>query len=120
MDQSCEIPRWQQLKKLLQNLGPTEFITSFEDTPGAVLLDVRTSQEVEEYALPGAVHLNYLDYDFLDQLDLLDRGGHYYLYCRTGRRSVRAGILMMNWGFKNLVNMEGGLTALEKMRQVNS
>ena len=112
MSSTCEIPRWQILKQNLFNLPPTEFIRSFKNDKGAVLIDVRTEEELID-KLPQAIHIDYLAKDFLEKLDQLDRNASYYIYCRTGRRSVRTGILMQNWGFKGpITNMDGGLTSL--------
>ncbi|NND07858.1 MAG: rhodanese-like domain-containing protein [Saprospiraceae bacterium] len=114
MDSTCVIPRWQLLKQDLINLDADAFLQAVEQHKNAVLLDVRTKQEFDSGSLPGAKHLNYFSYSFLDELEQLDRSRTYFLFCRTGRRSVRAGILMKNWGFQKLVHLDGGLTALPK------
>ncbi len=112
MSTTCEIPRWQILKQNLVNLSPSEFINSFGKEKEAVLIDVRTEEELGD-RLPGAIHLDYLADGFLDQLEKLDRDKTYYIYCRTGRRSVRTGILMQNWGFTGrIINMDGGISML--------
>ena len=110
----CEIPRWQILKSHLKNLSPKEFRKGLREIPRPVLLDVRTLEEVNNQALAKSIHLDYLGPDFLDKLEVMDRDLTYFIYCRTGRRSVRAGILMHNWGFNHLVNLEGGLAAWER------
>ncbi len=112
MSTTCEIPRWQILKQNLVNLPPSDFIDAYEQEAGAVLIDVRTEEELDDQ-LPGALHMDYLGEGFLDQLETLDRKKTYYIYCRTGRRSVRTGILMQNWGFEGrIVNMDGGISLL--------
>ncbi len=114
MNQACVIPRWKLLADALRNLDPFEFIDAARSARNAVLIDVRTREEFDQGSIKGALHLNYLSYTFLDELDKLDRDRTYFLYCRTGRRSVRTGILMKNWGFCDLVNMEGGLAAVSQ------
>ncbi|MDH3650720.1 MAG: rhodanese-like domain-containing protein [Saprospiraceae bacterium] len=111
MDQSCEVPRWQMLKDQLTNLNASMFRNGFESSAESIILDVRTSHEVNDQKIPGAIHLDYLGYDFIDQLENLDREKAYYVYCRTGRRSVRTCVLMKNWNFKEVYNLEGGLVA---------
>ena len=111
MSTRCEIPRWQLLKQQLVNLAPAEFSTSLKADQEAVIIDVRTVSEFQEGSLADAVNIDYLSYSFLETLESLDRSKHYYLICRTGRRSVRTGILMKNLGFQHLINLEGGLTA---------
>jgi rhodanese-related sulfurtransferase len=114
MDKTCEIPRWQLLKHQIVNLTPAEFKKSTEMDKHAVLVDVRTGPEWESGSLDHAIHIDYLCEGFLDAIEKLDRTKSYYLFCRTGRRSIRTGVLMKNWGFEKVVNLEGGLTAWEK------
>ena len=115
MSASCEIPRWQLLKQQLINLHPREFKEQFQADSKALLIDVRTVSEFEKGSLPNAIHIDYFAHSFYEQLERLDRSKHYYIICRTGRRSVRTGVLMKNWGFKNVVNLEGGLTAWKEV-----
>ncbi len=111
MDQTCEVPRWEMLKNQLENLDVEKFRSGFEKASDAVILDVRTKDEVDDQKIPGAIHLDYLSYDFIDNLEVLDRNKPYYVYCRTGRRSVRTCVLMKNWNFREVYNLEGGLVA---------
>ncbi|MBB4078831.1 rhodanese-related sulfurtransferase [Lewinella aquimaris] len=107
----CPIPRWQLLKQELKNVGPEEFDRLREAaTPGTVI-DVRNEQEYAGHHLEGAVNLNYLGPDFLEQIDRLDREQTYLVYCRSGRRSVRACTLMRNAGIDKLVHLDGGINA---------
>lgn len=109
----CEVPRWHLLKQELTNHSPEDFLSLFEKTPDAVLLDVRTQQEHREFTLPGSVLLDYLSEDFIDALEALDPRIPYFVYCRSGRRSVRTCTLMKNAGFSRLHHLEGGLVAWE-------
>lgn len=108
---SCPIPRWQLLKQELRNVGPEEFERLRASAPAGTLLDVRNEQEFAEYHLEGARNLNYLGPDFLEQMDQLDPQATYLVYCRSGRRSVRACTLMKNAGFMNLIHLDGGINA---------
>ncbi len=104
----CEIPRWQQFKRLLNNLTPQEFRHTLSDTPNAVLLDVRTPEEYAIGHIPGAINLDYLSPDFWDRMEQLDRDRSYFVYCRTSRRSVRTCTLMRNDGFRRIYHLDGG------------
>jgi len=117
MDQYCEIPRWQMLKSQLDNLDVASFRQAMEDNSLSILLDVRTKEELDLQKLEGAVHLDYLDYNFLDDLEKLDRDKTYLVYCRSGRRSVRTCVLMKNWGFKRVFNLDGGLVAWNQIER---
>lgn len=75
--------------------------------PGVVLLDVRTSSEFAAGHLQGARNVNFLSTDFPDQVAKLDPNATYVLYCKSGNRASQAGTLMLQKGFKNVVNAGG-------------
>lgn len=106
--ENCEVPRWQLLKRELKNLSYSDFVKAISDDPKAVCLDVRTQEEVEQIRLPNSININYLSTSLADDLETLDKSKNYYVYCRTGRRSLRVCIIMKNAGY-NVVNMDVGL-----------
>lgn len=78
----------------------------------AVILDVRTEEEIENGMIEGAEHIDiYLGQGFLDEVDKLDTSKNYYVYCRSGARSAQACALMGQKGFENTYNLIGGYTA---------
>jgi len=110
--QQCKVSRWQILKQQLNNLPPAEFERLVEQTPDAVVLDVRTPEEYESRPLfPQALNINYLGDNFWEQIEQLDPEKTYFVYCRTGRRSVRTCTLMKNGGFRKIYHLDGGLSA---------
>lgn len=111
---SCPIPRWQLLKQELTNVGPEEFDRLRKTAPPGTLIDVRNEQEFADYHLEGATNIDYLGSDFLEEMDKLDPKKTYLIYCRSGRRSVRACTLMKNAGIGKLVHLDGGINAYGK------
>jgi len=77
-----------------------------------IILDVRTAQEYELSHITDAIHINYFAKDFWEEVEQLDKTKDILVYCRTGRRSIRACTLMKNGGFDNskVFNLEGGFT----------
>ena len=110
---SCKISRWQQLKAQLNNLEPEIFVETYLKKPGAVCIDVRTKEEYQSGHLPGALHLDYLSPRLADLLEALEQGKTYFIYCRTGRRSLRVCTLMQNMGFKQVYNCDNGIKDLD-------
>lgn len=110
-DKSCKTPRWRLLKAQLNNLGPAAFREKMNTEPEAVLIDVRTPGEFALHALPGAININYLGENFLEELNQLDTEKTHLVYCRTGRRSIRVCTLMRNGGFDpdRVYNLDGGI-----------
>ncbi|KAA1245821.1 rhodanese-like domain-containing protein [Aquimarina sp. RZ0] len=75
----------------------------------AIILDVRTEEEVEEGFIPNMVNIDIRQgQDFLDELKKLDPSKNYYVYCRSGARSAQACELMTQMGFETTYNLIGG------------
>jgi rhodanese-related sulfurtransferase len=86
------------------------------------VLDVRTPEEFAEGHLHNAVHINVLDsVAFMSRVQNLKKGRTYLLYCKSGRRSGKALVMMQEQGFKKLYHLDGGITAwkgpVEKSKQ---
>jgi len=76
----------------------------------AVVLDVRTDDEVAEGIIPNAIHIDiYKGQEFIDEIEELDKSKNYYVYCRSGNRSGKACQIMEQLGFENAYNLEGGM-----------
>lgn len=114
-DRACKTKRWFLLKQQLNNLRPADFRAKLEASPEAMLIDVRTDQERKQGQIPGSNHFDYLAYDFWDRMEQLDPEGLYLVYCRSGRRSIRACTLMQNGGFKRVYNLDGGFIEWEAL-----
>ena len=108
-DLSCKTSRWRQLKAQLNNVDAEGFLALNAKYPEATIIDVRTPGETSSGSLKEAIHLDYLGYDFIDRLEEMDPEATYLVYCRSGRRSIRACTLMKNSGFTNVYNLDGGL-----------
>ncbi|WP_405205550.1 rhodanese-like domain-containing protein [Aquimarina sp. LLG6339-5] len=75
----------------------------------AVILDVRTEEEVEDGFIPNMLNLDIRQgQGFLDEVQKLDKSKNYYVYCRSGARSAQACTLMNQMGFETTYNLIGG------------
>jgi len=75
----------------------------------AVILDVRTEEEVEDGFIPNMLNLDIRQgQGFLDEVEKLDTSKNYYVYCRSGARSAQACTLMSQMGFETTYNLIGG------------
>ena len=113
MSNDCKISRWQILKGQLNNLTPEEFKEAVENSTASKVIDCRKPEEFTCNRLYNAVNLDYLGDGFPDRLENLDKEAAYFVYCRSGRRSLRTCILLKNSGFENVFNLDGGLNAWE-------
>ena len=79
------------------------------------LLDVRTPQEFKTGYIKGAILADWIDDDdFRAKAAGLDKEKPVYVYCRSGGRSGDAAQWLTENGFKNVFNLEGGMTAWKK------
>ena len=109
-DKSCKTQRWRLLKSKLNNLPPIAFLQKMQSVRDAVIIDVRTPEEFATGHIPNATNINYLAEDFWDRIEQIGTTKHIFVYCRSGRRSIRTCTLMRNGGFDNtrIFNLEGG------------
>lgn len=74
-----------------------------------VILDVRTPDEFAEAHIEGALLIDFYDADFASQLAELDPDVPYLVYCRSGNRSGQAAALMEELGFRDVIDIDGGI-----------
>ena len=79
-----------------------------------VLLDVRTSAEINDNAIPDAMHLDYFSKRFRSSIVALDRKTTYLVYCRNGGRARKSCKLMCEMGFTSVIMLKGGMKAWNK------
>lgn len=73
-----------------------------------VLIDVRTYEEYKEGHIEGAINIDVKDSSFIDNLSELDKNKTYLIYCRSGKRSQKAGSIMMKNDFEEIYDLKGG------------
>lgn len=83
------------------------------EDPDAVFLDVRTPEEFRDGHVEGAVLINFFDINFKQQVAALDKDKPVYIYCRSGHRSRKAGLILTQMGFKEIFDIEEGYTGWE-------
>lgn len=112
-DNSCKTPRWRLLKAQLNNLSPEQFKTAIKQSSMPIIVDVRTENEYLQQHISNAIHIDYFADNFWDEIEKLDNSRPIFIYCRSGRRSIRACTLMRNGGFSNdkVFNLDGGMIA---------
>ncbi|MGY5847807.1 rhodanese-like domain-containing protein [Salegentibacter sp. HM20] len=98
----------------MKELNQDDWKQGMQQDEDAVILDVRTQEEVEEGYIPGAQNIDiYKGQGFVDEIEKLDKDKSYYVYCRSGKRSEQACRLMDQLGFKKTYNLEGGFMEWE-------
>lgn len=77
---------------------------------GIQLVDVRRPAEYKEGHIKGSTLANWEDkVEFEKHAQHLDKNKPVYVYCRSGKRSSAAADFLSEQGFKNVINLEGGI-----------
>ena len=73
------------------------------------LIDCRTPGEYHSGRIPGAKLLDLMDPAFREKVEQLDKTRTYYVYCRSGSRSMTACRIMSDAGIEDVHNVKFGL-----------
>jgi len=83
-------------------------------TEGAQFVDVREPDEVAGGALAGTANIPLTQ--LAQRIDELDPTRRVLLLCQSGGRSAKASDFLVGMGFSDVVNLEGGMSQLDKSR----
>ena len=78
----------------------------FNETDGALLIDVRTRSEFKEGHIPGSVNIPL---QMIDQVEDIAESTDMplFVYCRSGGRSGQAAVLLEERGYTDVQNIGG-------------
>lgn len=94
---------------VFKNASAKEFEQALEGE--YFLLDVRTQDEYDEVHIKGATVISV--YELESRLDEIEqyKDANVLVYCRSGNRSIVASQILIGEGFKNVTNLNGGISA---------
>lgn len=81
-------------------------VEQYRQTPGALLLDVRTPGEYAEGHVPGAKNLPLQSLEGIAALSPA-KDAPLYVYCRSGARSSQAASQLQRMGYTQVTNIGG-------------
>jgi rhodanese-related sulfurtransferase len=91
------------------NLGPIEVKLILDNKNGSRLIDVREEWEYKIAHIDGSELMPLSN--FMSHINELDKEDELIFYCHTGVRSANVCNYLANQGFKNLINLKGGIEA---------
>ncbi len=95
----------------LTKTGPEDFEKGIAGT-NVQVLDVRTFKEYNTGHIKNALQADWTNSSqFSDRIQYLDKDKPVYIYCLVGGRSTAAADWMRKDGFKNVVELIGGINA---------
>lgn len=97
----------------IKTIKPLEF--KKEMSGEFILIDVRTPQEYESGSIDGSINIDINSEDFFDKVNKLDKSQKILVYCHSGGRSFFAAKLLENIGFKEIIDLDGGIESWNSM-----
>jgi rhodanese-related sulfurtransferase len=94
-----------------QKLDPASFESKLNSLQNEILIDVRTQEEYSEGHLSNAVLIDFWGDDFKTQINKLDKSKPVFVYCQSGGRSAKAAQALLQEGFKQVHDLQGGMNA---------
>jgi rhodanese-related sulfurtransferase len=92
-------------------IDPDEFEKTITEKPVQVL-DVRTAGEFNSGHIKNALQADWTkNSEFTERIQYVDKDKPVYVYCLAGGRSAAAADWMRKNGFKNVVELSGGINA---------
>lgn len=92
------------------SLSPAAFAARLSQA-GVQLIDARTPAEFKSGHLAEAVNLDWNGGQLEAAAGILDKSKPVLLYCASGRRSAAAREFLTEQGFKDVVDLDGGIDA---------
>ena len=86
-------------------------VKEYKNTPGAVLLDVRTPQEYREGHIPESINVPLQTLDKVRSV-VENKDTELFVYCYSGARSRQAAAALGQMGYTNVRNI-GGIAAYQ-------
>lgn len=98
----------------IQILDPTAYKAAMKEHSPVQLVDVRTEREFKNGHIPGAVLIDFFDQEhFLKSFESFKKDLPLFLYCRSGNRSQKAARRLIQLGFTQIIDLQGGILAWE-------
>ena len=99
----------------IQTVGVKDFAKAISDTAHVKLVDVRTAKEFAEGHIASATNIDVNQPDFEQRSAWLtgDDGIQVAVYCRAGKRSMKAAESLSRRGVR-VLNLDGGIMAWQR------
>lgn len=101
----------QAASESFKDVSVAEASKMLKEKKNLLVLDVRTPGEVAEGKIEGATVIDFQGATFNSIIDQLDKEQPVLVYCAVGGRSSRTMAIMKEKGFKEVYNLNGGISA---------
>tara|TARA_B100001059_G_scaffold139928_1_gene140070 strand:+ start:1017 stop:1406 length:390 start_codon:yes stop_codon:yes gene_type:complete len=95
------------IKTTFKNISSNELEVLINEND-VKLIDVRRPSEFNSGHIENAINIDYYGGNFSKIFDNLDKSQAIVLYCKSGRRSSKSAVKLVEKGFNNVYNLNGG------------
>lgn len=99
---------------MINTMTVTELKEKLDAKSELILVDCREQGEWNEGHIEEAIFIPLSEFGARWENDLKDKDATIVMQCRSGKRSLNACMLLMQEGFSNLHNLEGGIMAWQE------
>ncbi len=111
-------PKAEKTVKTAKLLPPKQFAAALAANASAQLVDVRTLDEYRAGFIDNAVNIDFYDKKFADNLRAqLNQKHPTFVYCKSGGRSGKTAQQLLQMGFTDVYDLQGGYTAWIRAQQ---
>lgn len=97
-----------QTSENIKTVEVAAFAKEIKTTPKPQILDVRTPEEFASGHIDNAQNIDWQNENFVKNTEKLNKNKPVYVYCRSGKRSLKASEKLEELGFKKIYNLDGG------------
>ncbi|MGV9004342.1 thioredoxin domain-containing protein [Flavobacterium sp.] len=98
-----------QTSKEFQTVDVKTYSEKLNATLDPQLIDVRTPEEYAVDKINDAKNINWNGDNFVSEVEKLDKSKPIFVYCKVGGRSAQAAEKLLELGFKQVYNLDGGI-----------
>jgi rhodanese-related sulfurtransferase len=91
------------------------FSSYYKKKSSKILIDVRTPEEFKTGQAIEAINIDFYNENFETDLLRISKNKEIYLYCRSGRRSGIASQFLIENGYRNVYNIDGGTIKMDSI-----
>ncbi len=99
---------------MINSANVTELKTWLDNNDEIVLIDCREQNEWDEGHIGAAKFIPLSDFQAQFSNTLTNKDAKIVMQCRSGKRSLQACQILMQEGFSDLYNLEGGILAWQE------
>jgi glyoxylase-like metal-dependent hydrolase (beta-lactamase superfamily II)/rhodanese-related sulfurtransferase len=102
---------WKKAGEKTQSIESIQ-ATEFVNRKDGKILDVRNEGEWAAGLVKDAITISLAKLE--ENINKLDKNTHYYIYCRSGYRSMIGASILQKHGFMHITNVSGGMNAISR------